>query len=1057
MRNMEVTKTLVIGLGSTGTRVANNLLRRLDWQYGAAGRAPWVEFMAIETNNNEPSPLRARGDFFPIGLDARIYGQILQDPQSYRKINLESWADMTTLRKLKDTEGGAGNIRMIGRLTFMTDPNFTTIKRALQDRINRLRKLQSSEAQERRGPLHDGSNPTLSFASGGEIRVFVVGTLCGGTGSGLLPDFGYFVKSLPLKETEKVIGIFTLPHENLTSVTASNADRLKKNAYHALLELNHYHQSQGGQLTPIQYPDGTQANMGLEPYDLPYLVSPSAPSKTAEAELNELVADRIFINIISPESDPYSTAVDAPQPDRDHQAHVFSTFGLSVVEFPAAQIAEAAAKKLLLGALKEWHAHKPDRVSDLTTAIGTDWGSLVPAYLQQPPEDWQKEVTAAVNSELGAAKLDFGKLDRSLASLRQAVAPDGALSDQLRARRDQVTERIYQAFSDHAAEVLLDRTRGPRVLAAEVEYLLEGLQGLHEAARANTAVSQAEAADAWDKVETQVGRLKAEVGRVSFLNKNRSKIEAAQNDLRSAMRAFAKIQMESALYASIQTHRKYGEIDFGVAEHLQRLLQQVQSNLSSLDSRITAVKNRLAADVEAKSATLPPVNGLVLFEPRTTVQEEYARALEAGKTSSVQHLDNIEARHFEELIRGWTDLPGVVVPSSRQLERTWISAPFDPRGEHLLPAETMSRLLSQASRPFSAVLAQENVVERVSRERELRPTLDGQLHNAAERARPFLHLNKQKAVEGNRSPIMERESVFIPADTNPMSVAAFKGVVANVFSSTNGRDAVSADPTRALFLQEYFRFPLRGLDQVLGSGGLHSAECQDFPTFHTRRDVQWYGLSRREAQLLEDAEEALIIGVLLGELTIRNGIVMPWTPTGFGDRDFRRLPINLAEAARVLARGEQDQDGFSLLGALPTLQARIDHHWKRPELDPAQSSQEFVQQLQTRLGEFYRQGRAGQIQGWGDQAWAGERLSKFTAKHTSLHEATMLLYPPPAATVNALTLRKDQQGRWGGYAPKDGLYCPQCGGLVGEDVQDAARNGWRCFTDSSHYYGPGAA
>lgn len=1054
MTTMEVTKTLVIGLGSTGTRVCNNLIRRLNWQYGSARRAPWVEFMAVETNNNEPSAvLRDRGDFYPIGLDARMYGQLLQDPQSHRKIQLDRWADLNTLRKLKDTEGGAGNIRMVGRLTFMTDPNFTKIKLALLDRLSRLRDLQSSAAQATRGPLQDGSNPTINFASGGEIRVFVVGTLCGGTGSGLLPDFGYFLKSLPLRETEKVIGIFTLPHENLTSAVASTADRLKKNAYTALMELNHYHQGSADTLPPIHYPDGSVASMGSHPYDLPYLVAPSTPTADGEAELNELVADRIFMNIISPEADPMSRAVDAPLPDRDHQAHVFSTFGLSVVEFPAAQITEAAGKKLLLGALNEWHAFKSDRVTDLTPLVGADWHSLIPAYLQKPAEEWQKEVTSAVNSELGAAKLDFAKLDRALAALRQAVAPDGALSDQLRAQRDQVTERIYQRFTDHASEVLLDRTRGPKVLAAEVQNLLKDLQDLHELARANTAVSQAEAAEAWQKVDTAVQRLRDEVKRAGFLNKNRGNIEAAQRDVRSAMRDFARIQMESALYASIQTHRKYGEIDFGVAEHLQRLLQQVQTNLSNLDSRLTAVKNRLYSDVESKSNTAPSVNGLVLLEPRTTVQDEYRRALEAGRSSSVQHLDNLEAQHYEALIRAWSDLPGIIVPSARQLDKTWIQAPFDPRGEHLLPAEIMNRLLGEAFRPFSLVLARENVVEKVMREREVSPAMDNKLRGAAERSRPFLNLNKQRAVEGNRSPVLERQSMFIPEGTDPGQEATFKTLVANSFALSSSRDATSADPTRTLFLEEYYRFPLRGLDQVLGPGGLHDAQCHDFPTFHTRRDVQWYGLSKREAQLLEDAEEALVVGVITGELTVRDGLVLPWTPQGFGDREFRRLPINLQEAARVLARGEQDVDGYSMIGALPTLQQRIDHHWKRHDVDLQSSSQAFVERLQTGLQDFYRQARAGQIQGWGDQAWAGERLSKFTAKHTPLHEATMQLYPPPAATINALTLKKDQQGRWGGVAPRDGLYCPQCGGHVGEDIQDAARNGWRCFTNSAHYYG----
>ena len=81
MTTMEVTKTLVIGLGSTGTRVCNNLMRRLKWEYGDADKAPWVQFMAIETNNKEEAEdLRDRGDFFPINLYARQYSQLLAEP-----------------------------------------------------------------------------------------------------------------------------------------------------------------------------------------------------------------------------------------------------------------------------------------------------------------------------------------------------------------------------------------------------------------------------------------------------------------------------------------------------------------------------------------------------------------------------------------------------------------------------------------------------------------------------------------------------------------------------------------------------------------------------------------------------------------------------------------------------------------------------------------------------------------------------------------------------------------------------------------------------------------
>lgn len=1054
MTTMEVTKTLVIGLGSTGTRVCNNLMRRLKWEYGDADKAPWVQFMAIETNNNEPAiELRRRGDFFPIGLDARQYSQLLENPQDHRKIHLEKWADMGTLRQVKDTVGGAGNIRMVGRLTFMLDPNYTTVKNALQDRLSTLRSLKVSEALETRGTLPDGSSPQLLFGNSGDIRVFVVGTLCGGTGSGLLPDFGYFVRSMPLKETEKIIGIFTLPHESLTTTTTKLAERLKKNAYTALVELNHYHQATAANMPTITYFDGEEAKLGQNPYDLPYLIAPSSPTKRGETELNELVADRIFMNIVSSVADPMAIAVDAPKPDRDHQAHVFSTFGLSVVEFPAAQITEAASKKLLNGALTEWHTFKNNRVTDLTHTIGADWDSLINALLQRDMAEWQSEVNKAATTEAGQTKPDFTRLDRALAELRGKVAADGALSAQLRSHRDQVVESIYQRFTQHATQALRDRTYGPQVLAAEVSALIDVLDSLHHAARANTAVAQAEAGEAWLKVDQAVTALKTELKRKNLINPNRAGIEGAQRSLRSAIAEFTTLQIHSAVHGSVQTHHTYGEIDFGVAERLQRLLKIVQANLTQLDGRITALRNRLSGEVETKSAEMSPINGLVLFEPRTTVKEEYEKALLAGRQSSVQNLDNVEARWYETLIDGWTDLAPVIVPPTSQLHSTWINQPFDPRSEHLLPAEILQHLLREAARPFSTLLAQENVLERLNRERQTNPAVETNIADAASKAQPFLQLNKPRAMQGNRSPVLERKALFTPIRTHPDAENSFKHAARGIFSPSDSVFPTSPDPTRALFLEEYFRFPLRGLDQVLGSQGIHAAECGDFRTFHTRVDVMWYGLSKREAQLLEDATEAIIVGVILDEIVVKDGLVISWTPQGFGDRDFRRLPASLPEAARMLASGEIDADGYSLRGALSVLQARIEAHWKRHDLAPNVAADMLVESLRQKLADFYRYGRAGQIAGWNDETWSGEQLTKFTAKHTPLYNAYMAKYAPPAAKINSLSFSRDQAGPWGGLAPKDGLYCTQCGGLLGETVQEAAKNGWRCFADSTHYYG----
>lgn len=1058
MNPMQATKTLIIGLGSTGTRVCNNVIRRLEWEYGGLEKAPWVRFLAIETNSNEEATtLKARGDFISLGMDAAAYKQITSNPEGQHKIGLTRWADMETLRKLKAIDDGAGNIRMVGRLAFLHEPNFKKVKLALIERIASLNKLGPDDAMQARGTLADGTSPPVLFESDGHVRVFVVGTLCGGTGSGLLPDFGYFLRTL-LKDEEKIIGVFTIPHPGLSPVITANANRLKRNAYHALMELNHYHQTKAQDLPEIPYPDGTKGVLQKEPYDLPYLVAPDATTKEAEAQLNELVADRIFVNIVNPATDPFSKSVDAPMPDRDHQAHVFCTFGLSVVEYPAPQVVEACAKRLLYGTLKEWQQNKAGRASDPTAALGLDWQSLVGSLLQRSPDEWQADELRVCLQELGQAKPDFSKLGQALGQLRRQVDLGGALTDTLRSRRDQVVETAYLKLRARVRQMLLDRTYGPQVLASELDSLAESLRGLKQAADDNAGAVQGEVAEKWSAVDKAVSSYQAELKRKSFLNPNRAGIEGAQRALRRSLTDYASVQLEASVYDAIRTHQTYGTIDPGVAEMMLRLLDRVRSNLRQLDSRITALGNQLFREYEDRANQTPPVNGLALFEPHTTVKEEYERSLMAVRKSSVEDLSNIEARLHDELVSAWTELPDDVAPPAEQLSDSWIAANFDPKGPHLIPGGVYQRLLGQATRPFVQVVAQENVIERLDRQMRANASagLQEKVRSAAQRSRPFLTLDAATATQGNRSPINDRSFLLLPPSTPSSEVDDFSQLVSSAFPLVNvDANLKSPDPTRVMFLTEWYRFPLRGLPAVLGDGGLHAAESSDFPTFHTRRDVNWYGLSQREGQLLADAEEAIVLGVLLGELSLQGGLRMSWTPSGFGDRDFRLLPARLADAARLLAKGEKDRDGYSLTGALPTLQARIEQHWKPVGMTVEAGSAQFVRELDQRLSAFYQQYPHPPIEGWGDQRWAGEHLSKFSARHKPLLDAYLTMFVPDQAHISNLMVAKNTQGRWGGVAPDDGLYCPDCGGFIGKDVQDAARNGWRCFINpEQHYHGP---
>lgn len=213
---LEVTKTLIIGLGGTGVQICDQVVQQLEQTFGSVERVPWVRFMAVDTDGKVPALLRQRGDFVHIGLDTRAYRQVIDPREAHSRLNLNAWADLNTLHQHTRTEHGTGNVRMLGRLSLMADQSFGRVKHGLLDRLMALRQLSQAQVQQSLGGPPDGSGLSIRLRGAGlhgDIRVVVVGSLCGGTGGGLAPEFGYLLQSL--FQDGRTLAFFTLPHSQL--------------------------------------------------------------------------------------------------------------------------------------------------------------------------------------------------------------------------------------------------------------------------------------------------------------------------------------------------------------------------------------------------------------------------------------------------------------------------------------------------------------------------------------------------------------------------------------------------------------------------------------------------------------------------------------------------------------------------------------------------------------------------------------------------------------------------------------------------------------------------
>lgn len=1047
-------KTLVIGLGSTGTRICNELVRRIEWELGGLEKAPWIRFLAIETNSNEPTPLKKNGDFRSIGFRTAEYNDILQNMHAYNeRIALDDWADIDTLKKLPDPEGGAGNIRMVGRLALLYGENFENIKLSVLTRVEQLRDLKEAKAQEARGPLPDGTNPEVSFAADGQVRIFIVGTLCGGTCSGLAPDFGYFLRSF--LGQEKLIGIFTLPHPNSVH---PYAQRIKKNSYSALVELNHYHLSQKGDAPPIRFPDGTSSERfkKVPPYDLPYLVMPNKATTSGEVEIINMVADRIFLNVFTPSTDPYSNAVDVGTFDLENQAHVFCTFGLATVEVPAQQLTEACTSKLLLRSLRRWQdAHDTD-TDTVLDRVGLTWNRLKAALLAQEGNERELEqrLRDQVEDLARQAEAQPEKLRAALDDFRIKFKPgEGSVSTAVKANVPRVVEGVYNRLRDYAADVLTNLYEGPdpfkKVVKAGIDWVQEVSQNL-------TASSSDEARR---NVDAVISRLEEPIKRTLF-GVNKAQVAQRKEDVRQFRNLLLEemeARLDELMYQVLSNQTNRGKTEKGLLERLKLSMIPIQTRLRGLEGRITHLTSTLDRRVQELSRNAPPLVGLTIFEPNNSVEQEYRRCLQEWSTDATQTFEGAQDDASERIIQEWTEVTEMLMPPmSVSSEEDLLTRPFLSGSEEPLPDRQFKRLWQKALEPFQP-LANIDVLERWSKLGVDQSGADPAMRarDAAQLAKPFLRVDRNQAEKGNRSRILNVTSLLLPNHVTDNQKNEFRTAISSVFAANKAGNAFSPQRFRIVLLNEWYRFPLRGLTDVLGAGGIHEAQCEDFPTFHTRRDIYWLGLSPREGNLLRETEELLALGVVLDVIQIKAG-KLTFTLKGMGGAmEERHLPLSFYDAARMLAREHRDERGGQLKGARSVLKARIEQKWHVSTTTPEESSEQFVRLLIDQVNAFFLRyaDPSRIIRDWGSKEWTWEYVVRFIAKSQDLFAAYQRISPPDPEILERLWLNKGDRGFWGGTVSEPGFYCEHDGGLIGRTPEEAAQNGWRCFINPDHHFG----
>ena len=280
-----ISRSLIIGVGGTGHQIMLDIRKRLVDKYGALDKLPIVSFLLLDTDQAVYAKNPDYDDDVNLDTADKIHTSV-HGVDSLRKNlrehpHLRNWLDPRVLTG--DIDQGAGAVRARGRLAYFW--NYNQIARRLEEQMLQITKDSSKETAIRNG---------LQVGEG--ITVYVVGSLLGGTGSGMFLDLAYTVRNkFKNQRMLETVGMFSIP-PNSEAVAVDN----RPNAYAALLELNHY-TDPTTTFTAQYQADIPPMEDADPPFRYTYLADTSSPMAQLDSvkDLVEMIGHSIFLDLTS--------------------------------------------------------------------------------------------------------------------------------------------------------------------------------------------------------------------------------------------------------------------------------------------------------------------------------------------------------------------------------------------------------------------------------------------------------------------------------------------------------------------------------------------------------------------------------------------------------------------------------------------------------------------------------------------------------------------------------------------------------------------------------------
>ena len=235
LKTQELMPTILIGLGGTGKEVLLRIRRQFVEKYGSINDFPILSYLYIDTDNapSEESGIARERDFLINDIDfqpsEKIFHPVNPSDYIYRiqdVPHVKEWLSTTgEIAKLGTMNTGAGQIRPAARLAFFHNYDEIVAKlTAAKSRITDSRSINLVK------DIHKIKNVNTD-----KINVYVITSLSGGTGSGMVLDMGFLIRSIFRNQAVSTCYV-VLPK----IYQSYGKERVYANGYAALKEFEYY-------------------------------------------------------------------------------------------------------------------------------------------------------------------------------------------------------------------------------------------------------------------------------------------------------------------------------------------------------------------------------------------------------------------------------------------------------------------------------------------------------------------------------------------------------------------------------------------------------------------------------------------------------------------------------------------------------------------------------------------------------------------------------------------------------------------------------------------------